>query len=365
MPQTYQIAVFEGDGIGPEIMAPTVDLLAALPGYGVQYDLGFESLPAGAGHYASTGESLPQGSLDRAGAADAILLSAMGLPSVRYADGTEIVPQIDLRKAFDLFAGVRPVRIGPGSPTPLKMPEGREVDFVLIRESTEGLFHTQGCGTVTEDMAEETLRITRATSEKLFRFAFALAGRRVESRGTPGKVTCVDKANVFRAFAYFRALFDAEAANHPQIATDYAYVDAMALWMVQRPWDFDVLVTENMFGDILSDLGAGLMGGLGVAPSADIGERHAVFQPCHGSAPDIAGQGVANPVAMILSGAMMLDWLAVEKDVPAMARDGQILREAVEAVIADGSVLGRDLGGNAGTAEIAAAVRAALKAALP
>jgi 3-isopropylmalate dehydrogenase len=291
---------------------------------------------------------------------DAILLSAIGLPGVRYPDGTEITPQIDLRIALGLYAGVRPVTLRPGGPTPLALPEGRGIDFVLIRESTEGLFHTQGRGTVGNDMAEETLRITRATSEKLFRFAFALAGRRkAEGRG-PGRVTCVDKANVFRAFAFFRGLFDEEAARHPDLAADHAYVDAMALWMVQRPWDFDVMVTENMFGDILSDLGAGLMGGLGMAPSADIGDDAAVFQPCHGSAPDIAGQGVANPFAMILSAAMMLDWLAERHDDPALRADGHRLREAVETVVAEGRALTRDIGGTATTAEAADAVRAVL-----
>ena len=288
--------------------------------------------------------------------ADAILLSAMGLPDVRYADGTEISPQIDLRKALKLFAGVRPVVVKPGQRTPLAMPPGREIDFVLIRESTEGLFYTQGSGEVTEDEARETLLITRDVSEKLFAFAFALARTRKENGRGPGRVTCVDKANVFRAFAFFRKLFYAEADRHPDLAADDAYVDATALWMVQKPWDFDVLVTENMFGDILSDLGAGLMGGLGLAPSADIGLEHAVFQPCHGSAPDIAGQGLANPLAMILSGAMMLDWLGIKHDIPAMTQDGSRLREAVEDVVARGDVVTRDIGGTASTDAAAKAV---------
>ncbi len=284
----------------------------------------------------------------------------MGLPGVRYPDGTEITPQIDLRMEMDLYAGVRPVRLIPGQPTPLRLPEGRSVDFVLIRESTEGLFFTKGRGEVSPDEARETLRITRATSEKLFRFAFALAAERKAAGRGPGRVTCVDKANVFRAFAYFRQLFDAEAARHPELAADHAYVDAMALWMVQRPWSFDVMVTENMFGDILSDLGAGLMGGLGVAPSADIGDENAVFQPCHGSAPDIAGQGLANPLAMILSAAMMLEWLGIRHDHAGIGAGGARLRRAAERVIAEGRVLTRDLGGSATTSEAAAAVAAAL-----
>ena len=354
MTKTFDIAVFQGDGIGPEIMAPTVDLLTQLAA-GRDYGFNWVDLPAGAAHYAQTGESLPQASMDAARTADAILLSAMGLPSIRYEDGTEIAPQIDLRKALTLFAGVRPVTIRPGQPTPLAT--DKPVDFVLIRESTEGLFYTQGRGEVEADEARETLRITREISEPLFRFAFDLAEARKASGQGPGKVTCVDKANVFRAFAFFREMFDAEAAKRPGIEADHAYVDATALWMVERPWSFDVMVTENMFGDILSDLGAGLMGGLGLAPSADIGADHAVFQPCHGSAPDIAGQGVANPIAMILSGAMMLEWLAGRHDMPTMAEDALRLRRAVDAVVSEGRVRTRDLGGSATTEEVATAIR--------
>lgn len=349
-----RIAVFEGDGIGAEITAPTVRLLEKLAATAESYTLSFEFLPAGAGLYAKTGEALPKSSVEAARAADAVLLSAMGLPNVRYPDGTEITPQIDLRFEMDLYAGVRPVRIAPGYPSPLAAPG--EVDFVLIRESTEGLFYTKGKGTVTEDHATETLKLTRKTSEKLCKFAFDLAQqRRANGRG-PGRVTCVDKANVFRAFAWFRDIFDAEAARHPDLSADHAYVDAMALWMVQRPAEFDVMVTENMFGDILSDLGAGLMGGLGLAPSADIGDANAVFQPCHGTAPDIAGKGIANPMAMILSGAMMLDWLSVEKSLPELAEHGMRLREAVEEVLREGLVLTGDLGGSATTQEVAEAV---------
>ncbi|MEL7181256.1 MAG: isocitrate/isopropylmalate family dehydrogenase, partial [Pseudomonadota bacterium] len=212
----------------------------------------------------------------------------------------------------------------------------------------------------TKDEARETLLITRDISEKLFRFSFDLAQNRKAAGRGKGRVTCVDKANVFRAFAFFREMFDAEAAKHPDLIADHAYVDATALWMVQKPWDFDVLVTENMFGDILSDLGAGLMGGLGLAPSADIGLEHAVFQPCHGSAPDIAGHGLANPFAMILSAAMMLDWLGIKHHNAAMRADGTRLREAVETVVADGTVLTRDLGGNHGTDDAAGAVLDAL-----
>lgn len=360
MTPKFNIAVFHGDGIGPEIMGPTVSLLSGMSHASSGYDLGFIDAPAGAAHYARTGESLPDSSMETARNSDAILLSAMGLPDVRYEDGTEISPQIDLRKALTLFAGVRPVTVRKGQRTPLNMPADKEIDFVLIRESTEGLFYTQGRGEVTQNEARETLLITRDISEKLFRFAFDMARTRKSSGRSIGKVTCVDKANVFRAFAFFREIFDAEAAKYDDIIADHAYVDATALWMVQKPWDFDVMVTENMFGDILSDLGAGLMGGLGLAPSADIGLHNAVFQPCHGSAPDIAGQGIANPFAMLLSAAMMLDWLGIKHDNPDLRQDGERLRIAVEDVVARGETLTRDLGGTAGTAAAAEAVLDAL-----
>ncbi|MEM7669752.1 MAG: isocitrate/isopropylmalate family dehydrogenase [Pseudomonadota bacterium] len=356
--QDLKIAVFEGDGIGPEIMAPTIDLIDRVA-RDAQVRLDFESFPCGAGHYRDHGESLPAMSVAGARAADAVLLSAMGLPDVRYPDGTEIVPQIELRFELGLYAGVRPVRLLPGQASPLRIPEGKTLDFILIRESTEGLFALMNDGVVTETEARETMVITRDVSEKLFDFAFRLARQR-KARGFEGRVTCVDKANVFRAFAFMRKIFHERAALNPDIVADAAYVDAMALWMVQRPWDFDVMVTENMFGDILSDLGAGLMGGLGMAPSADIGDGSAVFQPCHGTAPDIVGRGIANPLAMILSGSMMLEWLAGEKDIPALSEAAVRLDRAVAHVLTEGHSVTPDLGGRASTTDLATAVGAAL-----
>ncbi|MEL6609245.1 MAG: isocitrate/isopropylmalate family dehydrogenase [Pseudomonadota bacterium] len=359
MPDSYHIAVFDGDGIGPEISAPTLGLLQRLTA-GQGYTLRFDTLPAGAQCYADTGVALPEPSMDVARQADAILLSAMGLPHIRYADGTEITPQIDIRMLLNLYAGVRPVRIVPGQPSPLKCAADTAIDFVLIRESTEGLFYTKGRGEVEDNEARETLRITRGVTEKVSAFAFRLAQARKASGQGPGRVTCVDKANVFRAFAFMRQVFDGVAKDFPEIEANHAYVDAAALWMVDQPTRFDVMVTENMFGDILSDLGAGLMGGLGMAPSADIGDDHAVFQPCHGTAPDIAGKGLANPIAMILSGAMMLDWLGQTHEDPRLIRDAGRLQDAVDAVVASGAVLTRDLGGTSGTQDVVDAVAALL-----
>ena len=229
-------------------------------------------------------------------------------------------------------------------------PRAARTDFVLIRESTEGLFASRGKGTVTDDQeARETLIITRDVSERLFNFAFSMARKRKKA-GTRGEVICVDKANVFTSFAFFRKIFNERAALNADIGSTAIYVDAAAMFMVRRPWEFDVLVTENMFGDILSDLGAGLMGGLGFAPSADIGDEFAVFQPCHGTAPDIAGQGKANPIAMFLSGAMMLEWLGDQENVVEGRSAANLIRRAVESALHVAQPL--EVGGSFGTAAI-------------
>ena len=348
----FTIAVFEGDGIGPEITHPTLELLETVARRSGAFDLKFDMLPAGAGHFRDTGAALPAESLDRARAADAILLSAIGLPDVRYDDGTEIRPQVDLRIELGLYAGVRPVRFFPGGGCPLSDPRSKDIDFVLVRESTEGLFAHMHDGQVIDDRtAIETFRITRDTSEKLFDFAFRLARRRGSDSGRRARVTCVDKANVFRSFWFFRSIFHERAAAFPDVEADAAYVDAMAMWMVQKPWDLDVLVTENMFGDILSDLGAGIMGSLGLAPSADIGDEQAVFQPCHGSAPDIAGENAANPIAMILSAGMMLDWLGDKHGSDGMREAAAQIDGAVTRTLKNRVALTRDLGGSASTDE--------------
>jgi 3-isopropylmalate dehydrogenase len=355
----FHIAVLAGDGIGPEVMAPALEVLrkveATTPGLGFR----FTEAPAGAEHYRATGQSMPESTVELCRDADAILLGACGLPSVRYPDGTEIMPQVELRFIFDLYAGVRPARLVPGVPSPIVGADKHGIDLVLIRESTEGLFASMGKGVVTQDEARETLVITRKTSERLFEFSFRLAERR-KARGRPGKLTCVDKANVFKAFAFFRQLFDDAAARHASVATERLYVDACSAMLVRRPWDFDVMVMENMFGDILSDLTAGLVGGMGMAPSADIGDTHAVFQPCHGTAPDIMGKGLANPSAMILSTAMMLDWLADKHDHAPAAAAAQRIETAVDKAFATG-IRPPDLGGADGTATVAKAVLAALE----
>jgi 3-isopropylmalate dehydrogenase len=197
--------------------------------------------------------------------------------------------------------------------------------------------------------------ITRATCERLFDFAFELAGRR-KRRGGKGRVTCVDKANVFASMAFFRKVFDERARRFPAIAADHHYVDAMALDLVRKPWEFDVLVMENMFGDILSDLGAGLVGGMGMAPCAELGERHGLFQPAHGSAPDIAGTDRANPTAMLLSAGLMLDWVGERHDVAACVTAAAALERAIEGGFRSKLIHPIEQGGAQTTTEVARAV---------
>jgi 3-isopropylmalate dehydrogenase len=192
--------------------------------------------------------------------------------------------------------------------------------------------------------------------------AIGLARAR-KAKGGRGLVTCVDKANVFAAYAFFRKVFDERMDLAPDLERSYAYVDAAALDLVRKPWEFDVMVMENMFGDILSDLAAGLVGGMGMAPCAEIGDEHGLFQPAHGTAPDIAGQGIANPSAMIVSAAMMLNWLAQKHDTPALAKAGTAIEQALERGFENGTVRPTDLGGNTGTDEITDAVIAELKSA--
>lgn len=346
------IAVMAGDGIGPEVMAACLPVLDAACKLAGAPTLEFHHIHAGAARYREEGCAFSDDDLAALEHVDAVLFGAMGLPGVRYPDGTEIAPQVDLRTHFELYAGVRPIRLLRGVDGPLSDARSREIDFVIVRESTEGLFASRGKGIVENDVAYDTMAISRRACERIFRFAFDLARERKQAGGI-GLLTCVDKANVFRSFAFFRQIFDEISANYPDIRAEHAYVDAVALNLVRKPWDFDVLVTENMFGDILSDLGAALVGGMGMAPSADVGERLAVFQPCHGSAPDIAGQGLANPLAMILSGAMMLDWLSRRKSGPSLSEAAAHVQSAVERAIADRRTWPYELGGRDGPISVA------------
>ncbi|GAB5559300.1 MAG: isocitrate/isopropylmalate dehydrogenase family protein [Synoicihabitans sp.] len=350
----YKIALLPGDGIGPEVVDASVKVLDATLAklHDVSFD--YEELSVGAGEYLKNGDPLPPSAVERMRAADAILLGAMGLPSVRWPNGVEMTPQIDIREQLDLFNGVRPIKLFHANHTPLKGYGGageKDIDFVIIRENCEGLFVDRLRPREPNPAFEtDSMKITRHGAERVCREAFKLAAKRRKH------VTLVDKANVLPSMAFFRKVFDEVAAEFPDITTDHVYVDAMALFLVQHPEKFDVMVTENMFGDILSDLAAGIVGGMGMAPSGDIGPDHAVFQPSHGTAPTIAGQGIANPIATILSAALMLEWLGSDETI----RGARLIEQAVATVMGNPANLTADLGGSTRTDEIANLVIAAL-----
>jgi len=350
----FTIAVLPGDGIGPEVVAASLDVLRATEArlHGVRFEL--ETHAVGAGEYLKNGDPLPPPAVAAMRRADAILLGAMGLPDVRWPSGVEMTPQIDIREQLDLYNGVRPIRLYHPSHTPLKGfgGAGPAIDFVIVRENCEGLFSERLTPRAAgRDFETDTLRITQRGAERICRAAFRLARTRRRH------CTLVDKANVLPSMAFFRRVFDAVAREFPDVQTDRVYVDAMALFLVQRPHAFDVLVTENMFGDILSDLGAGLVGGMGMAPSADLGDEHGLFQPSHGTAPTIAGRGIANPIATILSVAMMLNWL----DHPETRRGARLIENAVATTLADPAHRTADLGGSLGTEAMTALVIDALQ----
>jgi 3-isopropylmalate dehydrogenase len=339
----FQIAVLPGDGIGPEVIAEALKALRAAARDFQRVRLHFTEHAAGAGEYLRGGDPLPAAAFEACRSADAVLLGAMGLPSVRWSDGREMTPQIDLRERLDLYAGLRPITLYHPTDSPLKGYPAGGIDLAIVRESTEGLFSGRlSCRDPRADEVRDCLRISRHGSERLFRFAFDLARRRRR------RLTLVDKANVLPSMAFFRQIFDETAARYPDVEVERIYVDAMALYLVRCPERFDVIVTENMYGDILSDLAAGIAGGMGMAPSADLGDRAAVFQPAHGTAPDIAGKGIANPIAAILSAAMLLEWL----DAGETRRGAERIRAAVKSVLADPGRRTPDLGGRLTAAEL-------------
>jgi 3-isopropylmalate dehydrogenase len=343
------IAVLAGDGIGPEVMAEGIRVLRVVERrYQTAFEL--EEFSVGAGEYLRSGDPLPPTIFERLKEFDCILLGAMGLPDVRWPSGVEMAPQLDLRERLELYSGLRPVYLFHEDDSPLRNRKAGDIDLMLVRESTEGLFSSRG--QKVEPNAErvtDSMLVTRRGAERVIRAAFAQACKRRRH------LTLVDKSNVLPSMAFFRGIFDELAPEYPDVNTAKVYVDAAALYLVQRPEMFDVIVTENMFGDILSDLSAATAGGMGMAPSADIGDRYAVFQPAHGSAPDIAGRGWANPVATILSVAMMLDWFE-------MTEAADLVRQAVAKVFRDRSNRTRDLGGSLSTAAMGWKIVEALEA---
>jgi 3-isopropylmalate dehydrogenase len=302
---THRIGIIGGDGIGPEVVA---EGLKALDATGVRYDA--VSFDLGGDFYLRTGEVLPDAAVDDLRAFDAVLLGAVGRPDVPPGV-LERGLLLRLRFELDLYVNLRPVRLLPGAPTPLAGKGPDDIDLVVIRENTEGAYAGEGGflrkGTPHEVATQGSVN-TRLGAERCIRYAFELAQRRPRKH-----VTLCHKTNVLTfAGDLWQRAFNAVAADFPDVTTDYVHVDAACLYLVESPERFDVVVTDNLFGDILTDLGAAIAGGMGLAASGNLNpvrEAPSIFEPVHGSAPDIAGTGRANPLAAILSVAMLLDFL--------------------------------------------------------
>ena len=338
---TFRIALYPGDGIGPEVLDQALRVLMRVAQRG-KFTIQTTRFEWGADYHARHGIVAPENFLELLRPFDAIFLGALGLPD-RLPDHITLEPLVRLRQRFDQFACVRPAKLFAGV-KPVLAHSG-EIDMVVLRENSEGEYFS--CGGrfkvgEPEEVAIQTAVHTRAGVERVLRFGFELAAKRRR------RLTMVTKSNALRfGMVMWDEILAKVRGEYPGIEVDRMHIDAIAMDFVRRPGRFDVVVASNLFGDILTDLSAAIVGGLGLAPSANINPSRAypsMFEPVHGSAPDIVGKGIANPMAAILSGAMMLDWL----DQPSGAR---MIRSAVEANLRDGNTT-PDLGGNLTTTQV-------------
>ncbi|MDA0305019.1 MAG: isocitrate/isopropylmalate family dehydrogenase [Proteobacteria bacterium] len=348
-----KILVLPGDGIGPEITAAAMTALAALNDK-LSLKLDFSQRALGLEALAKEGSTLPDSLMDAIKAADGVVMGPVDTYAYPPKEEGGINPSATLRKELDLYANIRPSRARPGVPalTP-------DMDLVIARENTEGfyadrnMFSGSGEFMPTEDVALAVRKITRQGSARIARVAFDLAQRRRK------KVTVVTKANVLKVS---EGLFLGEvrkvAADYPDVALDEILIDAMAAMLVRTPGAFDVVVTTNMYGDILSDEAAELSGGLGLGGSVNAGDDHGIAQAAHGSAPDIAGQGIANPTALMVSAAMLLEWLGGKHGRDDLIESAAVFNAAIDKVLADPANHTPDLGGKANTADVGNAVAA-------
>ena len=323
----YQIAVIPGDGIGKEVMEATISVLDEL-------DIEFDYVYGEAGDECSerNGNPLPEETLDIIRNSDACLFGAAG------ETAADVI--VKIRQEMKMYANLRPVKTYPNTNALFD-----DVDFMIVRENTEGLYIADQ-EELTEDGAIAKRIITRKAEERIIDYAFNYAKENNKS-----KVTAVHKANVLKkSDGLFKDVFYEVAEKYPEIETEDFYVDATAMYLITQPQNFEVIVTTNLFGDILSDEGAGIVGGLGLIPSAHIGENGALFEPVHGSAPDIAGEGKANPIAMMLSAIMMLRYIGENEE-------ADRFESAILKVLNEGKTLTSDLGGSASTLEVAKVVK--------
>lgn len=351
----YEIAVIEGDGIGPELIEGTLEVLGALTAkHPLRLD--FVTVAGGAAEYQRHGQPISDEGLATIRRCDALLKGPVGLPEVRFPDGTEagLLGGV-LRTGLDTYANVRPVTLLPGVESPLKVPPGA-IDYTIVRENTEGLYASRGLGVGNRWAMTDTLLATRPGVERVAGYACDLARRHP---GAPEdgahRVTCVDKANVLKSLYFFREIFLEIASGYPDLDVECIYVDAAAQALVLTPGHFSVIVTENLLGDILSDLGGATVGGIALCGSGNIGDGAAYFEPIHGSAPALAGRDLANPIGQFLSAVLMLEHLG-ETDAATDLRAATANALALEEihVAHDGSLPG-------GVAAATAAVTARLR----
>ena len=343
--KTYQIVVIPGDGIGPELVDAAVQVLDKIQQLAGDFRFSYSFHEAGAVHYQKHGVSIDPETVEAIRDADATMKGPVGLPGVRLPDGTEAgVLGGVLRSGFDLYANVRPIKLFPRVTIPLKDRPPESIDYVVVRENTEGLYLSRARGLVTEQAASDTLLMTRKGCERVCRFAFKLAMEKTKGAPEDGRkrVTLVEKSNVLRSFYFFRQIFAEVGREFPGVEAETLYVDAASAALVMRPEHFQVVVTENMFGDILSDLGGATIGGLGMCPSANVGDERAYFEPIHGSAPDIVGKNKANPLSQILAAGMMLAYLGRKKEALLLEK---AVRQALEKESFHISSLGQVEGG--------------------
>lgn len=377
----YQIVTLPGDGIGPEVTEQAVGVLkVAAEKHGVVLD--FEEIPGGGEYYLEHEREWPEGSEAKVDAADAILLGAVGAedpetgktvftkpdkpyPTPQLAGYAQVIGN---RLRMQLYANLRPIKLYPGVPHKvsgkfMQVWEPGNVDYVVVRENTEEAYTGK-----THDLLDDAgnkigrmtpLEITRASTERVVRFAFELAKKRKKS-GKPGKVTCVTKSNIIGAHKYFEELFFELAPQYPEIEADKALFDAFCMWQMRNPEWFDVVVAPNLVGDVISDNGSTSQGGMGLAAGGNIGDAHGMFEPIHGSAPKHAGKDKVNPMAAVLSAAMMCDWLGTQHDDPRLVTMGKELEDAVAQVLTEGKALTYDLGGTAKCSEVGEALREAV-----
>ena len=340
---TFRIAVIPGDGIGREVVPAAISVLEAA-GERCGFRFEWEHFPWGSAHYFERGCMMPGDGLERLRPFDAIFFGAVGDPKLQ--DNVTLNGLLlPIRRGFDQYACVRPAVLYPGVRSPLAGRQPGDIDFVVVRENTEGEYAQVG-GLLypggSHEVAMQAAMFTRHGTERVIRFAFDLARRRNRKR----LLTSITKSNAQGfSMAFWDRVFSDVAADYPDIRTESLLVDAACMDLVRRPQDFDVIVASNLFGDILTDLSAAITGSLGLAPSANLNPPRtfpSMFEPVHGSAPDIAGRGIANPMATLLAGAMMVDFLG-------QPRAAQLIERAVLGALAEGRGLTPDLGGSGTT----------------